>query len=56
MCEQNEELKAQGLFDAFQLLDKDLIEKIMKISKTIHVQTLDDGTIRVSVDLVPTKE
>lgn len=51
----NPNLSAQGMLDALKLLDQDLIEKILAISKLINVQTLADGTIRVSVDLVPKK-
>lgn len=39
--------------NAMKLLDKDLIEKILTISKTISVQKLENGAIRVSVDIMP---
>lgn len=47
------QLQAQGLFDAFRLFDKDLIDKILKISQTVHVEQLPNGVTRVSIDLVP---
>lgn len=46
-------VQAQGIFDAFRLFDKELIDKILRISKTIHVQTLENGVTRIMIDLVP---
>lgn len=46
-----EEIKAQGIFDLFKLADKELIDKVLKIAKMIEVETLEDGTIKISVYL-----
>lgn len=42
---------AQGIFDAFKLLDKDLIEKVLLIAKAINIQELDNGLTRISIDV-----
>jgi hypothetical protein len=47
------ELKAQSVFDAFGLLNKELIQKVLMIAKAVNIQQLDNGVIRVSVDLAP---
>jgi hypothetical protein len=49
---ENIELQAQGVFDLIKLADKDLIEKILAISKTITVQQLENGITRISIDVV----
>jgi hypothetical protein len=49
---ENVELQAQGMFDLIKLADKELIEKILAISKTITVQQLENGVTRISIDLV----
>lgn len=48
-----QELQAQGLFDAFRLLDKELIDKIMLIFQTIKVERLENGVVRIVIDLLP---
>jgi hypothetical protein len=51
----NEEsqLQAQGLFDAFKLLDADLIAKVRAISKLIKIEQLEDGKItRITIDIM----
>ena len=46
-----EAVEAQGIFDIFKLLDKDLIDKITNIMKSVKVET--DGNItRITVELV----
>lgn len=48
-----EQIAAQGLFDAFKLLDKDLIDKVMALSKLIKIEQLEDGKItRLTIDIV----
>lgn len=48
-----EQVSAMGLFDAFKLLDKDLIDKVMALSKLIKVEQLEDGKItRLTIDIV----
>lgn len=55
MNEENN-LQAQGIFDAFRLLDKDLIDKILSIAKTIKIENSDDGkTTKITVELVNQK-
>ena len=53
---EEQQVHALGMFDAFKLLDKELIEKILAISKTVTVTHLDNGMIRVSVDLAINKD
>lgn len=53
---EEQQVQALGMFDTFKLLDKELIEKILSISKTITITHLDDGVIRVSIDLVLKKD
>ena len=45
-------LQAQGIYDAFRLLDKDLIDKVLAIAKIIKVEKLDGGITRISIDVV----
>jgi hypothetical protein len=45
------EVQAQGIFDAFKLLDKELIEKVLSIAKAINVQKLDGDLVRISIDV-----
>lgn len=49
-------LQAQGLFDAVKLLDKDLIDKVLAISKLVTIEQLPDGGTRISVVLYPKTE
>jgi hypothetical protein len=44
-------VEAQGITDAFRLLDKDLIDKILAIASVIKVEKLN-GFTRISIDLV----
>lgn len=55
MSEENIQLQAQGVMDLFKLADKDLIDKILAISKTIRVEQIDGGITRISIDLLPKK-
>ena len=49
-------IQAQGIVDAFRLLDKDLVNKILAISKTLKIEELNDGKItRITIDLVNQK-
>ena len=52
--EQDQEitLSAQGIFDAVKLLDKDLINKVLAISKAVKIEQLENGTTRIIIDLV----
>ena len=45
-------MSALGMMDVFKLMDKELIDKIMSISKTISVEKLEGGITRISIDLV----
>jgi hypothetical protein len=45
-------VEAQGIYDAFRLFDKDLIDKVLAIASLIKVEKLDGGITRISVDLV----
>lgn len=45
-------VSAQGMMEIFKLLDKELVNKIMDISKTISVEKLEGGITRISIDLV----
>lgn len=47
-----ETVEAQGLYDAFRLLDKDLIDKVLAIAKAIKVEQLEGGVLRISVDIM----
>lgn len=51
MDEKEQEIKAQGLFDLARLLDKDLIDKILKVSELVEFESLEDGTTKISVYL-----
>lgn len=48
------ELEAQGFLDAFKLLDKDLINKVLAITKAIKVEKID-GVVRITIELVEQK-
>jgi hypothetical protein len=45
-------VEAQGIYDAFRLLDKDLIDKVLAIASLVKVEKLDGGITRISIDLV----
>ena len=47
----SEILEAQSIFDVFKLFDKELIDKILAVAKTIKVEKLE-GITRISIDLV----
>lgn len=50
------QLQAQGALDAFKLFDKDLIDKVLAISKTLKIEQLEDGKVtRITIDLVNQK-
>ena len=54
----NEEpqIQAQGLFDAFKLLDADLIEKVKAVSKLVKIEQLENGNVtRITIDIVNQK-
>lgn len=54
--EENQELQAQGITDMFRLFDKDLINKVLAISKTIKIEELENGKItRITIELVNQK-
>lgn len=56
MSEENADLQAQGIFDAFRLLDRDLIDKVMAISKIVKIEQLEDGKVtRIIIDVVNQK-
>ncbi len=50
--EQEITLSAQGVFDAIKLLDKDLINKVLAISKLVKIEQLENGTTRIIIDIV----
>ena len=45
-------VQAQGITDAFRLLDKDLIDKILAAAKLIKIEKLPGGVTRISIDIV----
>ena len=54
--DEKQELKAQGLFDAFRLLDKDLVNKVLAIARTIKIEEIEDGkAIRITLELLNQK-
>jgi len=48
-------VSTQGILDFLRLADKDLIDKILSISKTIKVEKLEGGVTRISIELVDQK-
>lgn len=55
--EENQDLKAQGFMDAFRLLDRDLVDKVLAISKTLKIEELENGKItRITIELVNPKK
>ena len=52
--EQDQEitLSAQGIFDAVKLLDKDLIDKVLAISKLVKIEQPEPGVTRIIIDVV----
>ena len=52
----NVQLQAQGIFDAFKLLDKELIEKVLRISKLVGVSQLENGATRITIDIMPAEK
>jgi len=50
------QLQAQGLFDAFRLLDKELVDKVLAIAKTLKIEELDGGITRITIELVNQKK
>jgi len=52
--EQDQEitLSAQSVFDAVKLLDKDLINKVLSISKLIKIEQHEGGVTRIIIDIV----
>ena len=48
-----EQISAQGIFDAFKLFDKELIDKVMSLSRLIKVEQVENGKItRLTIDIV----
>jgi len=47
----SEEIKAQGFLDLLKFSDKDLVDKIVKILKTIEVEESEEGVTRISIYL-----
>lgn len=43
-------LTAQGLMDVFKLADKDLIDKILAVSKCVKIEQPEEGVTRVIID------
>ena len=55
--EENKDLQAQGITDAFRLFDRDLINKRLAISKTLKIEELEDGKVtRITIELVNQKK
>lgn len=48
-------VEAQGIYDAFRLFDKELIDKVLAITSLIKVEKLEGGVTRISIDLVDQK-
>ncbi len=48
------DFQALGIFDVFKLADKDLIEKVLAVSKLIQIEKLENGNIKISVEIAPT--
>lgn len=53
MEQQEPQMQALGIFDLTKLADKDLIEKVLALSKLINIQHLPNGAIRISIDIMP---
>lgn len=51
MSEDNS-VSALGLLDFLRLADKELIDKILAVAKTVKVEKLEGGITRISIDLV----
>lgn len=47
----SDDIKAQGLLDLIKFADEELIDKILKISKSIEVKNLDNGITKISIYL-----
>ena len=45
-------VQAQGIYDAFRLLAKDLIDKVLAIASVLKVEKLAGGITRISIDVV----
>jgi hypothetical protein len=50
-----DEIQAQGFMDIFKLADKDLIDKILAISKCVKIEHPEEGVTRVIIDFVDQK-
>ena len=50
-----EKLQAQGFMDIFKLADKDLIDKILTMSKCVKIEHPEEGVTRVIIDFVTQK-
>lgn len=48
-------VEAQGIYDAFRLLDKDLIDKVLAIASLIKVEKIEGGVTRISIDIIEQK-
>lgn len=48
-------VSTQGILDFLRLADKELIDKVLSISKTIKVEKLEGGVTRISIELVNQK-
>lgn len=45
-------VEAQGIYDAFRLLDTDLVNKILALAKVIKIEKLPNGITRISIDIL----
>jgi hypothetical protein len=50
-----EEIQAQGFMDIFKLADKDLIDKILALSKCVKIEHPSEGVTRIIIDFVDQK-
>ena len=45
-------LSAQGMLDFFKLVDKEIIDKMIALSKTINVEKIEPNITRITIDIV----
>ena len=50
-----DQIRAQGFYDAFRLLDKELIDKILNLSKLIKIEHPEEGVTRLIIDIIDKK-
>lgn len=46
------QVEALGFMDVFRLADRELIDKILAVAKTIQIEEKEDGVTRITIDLL----